>query len=812
MMHSVLRWILTLTLLFVIINFVQAQRPGSARGGLITGLVIADESNVPVEYAYIILYSEGDSTQVTGTVTDSDGRFLIRGVEPGNYFLDVTYMGYDHFRTNGLQLGKGKPRIDLGEIRLQPALMTSEEIEITADKAAITYQIDKKVINVAEQQTAISGTAVEVLENVPSVTVDIEGNVLLRGSSSYVVLLDDKPTVLEPNEVLQQIPASTIENIEIITNPSAKFDPDGTSGIINIVTKKDQLNGVSGIINIDTGVDDKYGANILLNFRGRKTNSFLSIDYNQGVYPGSMQSEYRTTLNDTNVYINSSGNRGRNRTHYSLRGGVDYYLSKQSTISLGFRYGGRAHGHDSKLDYHEWEQPGSVENFYISRSESERSGDFYAVNLDYRHQFAQKGHKLLGQIIYQYRGGEEESVDELTDMQGNITNGRKSTEKGPGRPLRIKVDYTLPLGEETKFEAGYQSRIGRSEDINELYEYNTQNNRYEIQPQFGHETFYHRNIQSLYGIYAGAFGSFGYQGGFRGEYTYRRVELKDMNRTFSLNRWDFYPTVHFSYQFSKGQQTMLSYTRRIERPRGYYFEPFETWMDAYNVRRGNPDLKPEYIDSYELGYQTFFGKNLFSIEAYYRVTSNKIERVRSLYTKNITLHTIENVGNDYTFGSELMLNMDVFKFWNVNLMGNLYNYRIEGQLLGRSFSRESFNWSTRFNNTIKLWQDARLQSNAIYNSPSVSSQGSREGYFMFNFGLRQEFFNKTLAATLQIRDAFSTSKWESESEGFDFYSRRVYERKAPIVMLNLSYKINNYKQKRERNGENGDFQEEGDEF
>jgi len=193
---------------------------------------------------------------------------------------------------------------------------------------------------------------------------------------------------------------------------------------------------------------------------------------------------------------------------------------------------------------------------------------------------------------------------------------------------------------------------------------------------------------------------------------------------------------------------MVSYTRRIERPRGWYLEPFETWSDAYNVRIGNPDLKPEYIDSYELGYQTYFGKNILSIESYYRITNNKIERVRSVYSPNVTLHTTDNVGKDYTFGGELMINVDLLDWWNINLMGNIYNYRIEGILNNNSFSQESNSWSSRFNNTIKFSSSTRFQLNAMYNSPVVSSQGEREGFFTTNLSLRQELFKRQLSATL----------------------------------------------------------------
>jgi len=251
---------------------------------------------------------------------------------------------------------------------------------------------------------------------------------------------------------------------------------------------------------------------------------------------------------------------------------------------------------------------------------------------------------------------------------------------------------------------------------------------------------------------------------------------------------------------------MASYTRRIDRPRGWYLEPFQTWMDAYNVRVGNPSIKPEYIDSYEAGYQAAIGETVFSTEFYHRVTHNKIENLRSIYMDDIYLHTTENVGTDYASGTEMMFNFDPVEDWNVNLMGNLYNYRIEGVMFNDNFSRESFNWNARFNNRIKLGKSAQLQVNLSYNSSTVSSQGERKGFFYSQLALRQDFFNKALTATLQVRDLFGSVNYNNVSKGEDFYSYRSYTRHSPEISLNLRYFINqrNNDKDRNRNGQNDD--------
>ncbi len=800
---------LNLGLLLLIISQLQAQPRG--RGGLITGIVVDASIQQPIEYAYVILYNQKDSTQAAGTVTDSDGRFLLKSIRPGVYYLQIKYMGFLTYTAHDLRINREKRRIELGSIALQEALNSTEKIEVEAEKPAMTYLIDKKIISVEQNQTTISGTAADVLENVPSVTVDIEGNVLLRGSSSYLVLIDNRPTILEPSEVLQQIPASTIQDIEIITNPSAKYDPDGTAGIINIVTKKNALQGISGIVNANVGLDNKYGFDALFEYRVGKANIYVAGDYNRYSFPGSMEEEKSITFNGITNHIQSTGNADHLRNRYSIRSGVDYAFTPQDNASIGLRYGGREMERNSRKNYEQWNDTQIDSIFsYQSVNNSKRSGPFLSVNMDFQHRFERKGHELSGSLIYQKRSSDEYALDELDDTFGNVSSGRKTTEEGPSARWRFKLDYTRPLNETDKLEAGYQSRFGNSDDITTISEYNPNTNRYELQTAFNSSTNYKRDIHAIYGLYAGTLNALGYQLGLRTEYTDRTIEFTQSDQPFTLKRWDYFPTAHFSYHITKTNQMMVSYTRRIERPRGYYFEPFLTWSDAYNVRRGNPDLKPEYINAYEVAFQTFFGRSMFSLEGYYHKTENKIERIRTVYQANVTLHTFDNVGQASNLGVELMLNRDFFRIWNVNLMGNLYQYRIEGNLLGNDFNRDSFNWSTRFNNTFRLGTGTRLQLNMRYNSPTVSAQGTNEGYTMYSFGLRQEFFKKALSATLQIRDIFSTGKREFTSEGDGFYTHTLFTRKAPMVMLNVSYKIHNYEQKkRERNTDSMD--EGGDE-
>ena len=811
-----MKYILTIILISAIVltnTFAQNQRGSGSNasqnrdGGKLFGVVIDSGSKSPIEYSNIVLYTQKDSAFFSGTVSNSKGEFSLESIRPGNYYIELRFMGYQTERISNLTIGRESRTMDLGTIELNLMAINIDDVEVIAERSGLEYKIDKKVVSVDKYYTAASGNAVDVLENVPSVDVDVEGNVSLRGSGNFTLLIDNRPTVLDANDALQQIPASTIKDIEIITNPSAKFDPDGPTGIINLVMKKQGYSGSSGTINLNGGLDEKYGGDFLFNYKTGIITTYIGADYNKRFMPGTSNSENRTTYDDRTSYIFSDGNSNRGRTFYGFRGGVDFNFNEVDALGLTFRYGNMDMESTNNQNYESWNTLNNIHLFSRNKSLGERGGNFMAFSSDYRHVFGPNGHEITGKFHYHKRDMEELSTNELFGADGNISNGTKITEDGPSESFRVNVDYVLPFSETNKFELGYQNRLGNSTDYTTNSNYDLALGEYVLDERFSRDIDYQRYIHSLYSLYSGEVGGFGYQGGLRAEYTDRKIELASSNEKYVIDRWDYFPTLHFSYKIDDANQFILSYTRRIERPRGWNLEPFITWSDAYNVRQGNPDLKPEDIDSYEAGYQRYFGKNLFSLEAYYRITNNKIEDIRSVYNDaeydNVILRTVENVGKDYSFGTEIMLDLNLFDWWKVNLMGNVFDYKVEGFFNDRDFSRSSTNWKTRLNSSFNISKSTKVQFNNSYNSRTVSSQGTREGYFSSSLAVKQQIM-ENLTATLQLRDIFSSADNEFTSEGTNFYSYSFSERKAPMVMLNLNFNINNYKQKREAGEINGD--------
>ncbi len=774
--------------------------------GIVKGKIFDEKSKAPIEYATVAIYKSSDDSVVTGTITDNDGVFRIKGLKPGEFYIIVSFLGYDNKRYDNVIVEEGRDVIDLGKINLGSASTSLDEIEVVSQRQTVEYQIDKKVVSVGKQMTSASLSAVEVLENVPSIRVDIEGNVALRGSTGFTVLIDGKPTILDPSDALRQTPASTIENIEIITNPSAKYQPDGTGGIINIITKKNRTPGIQGLFNAKAGSFGMYGGDFMLNYRKNKLNFTLGADYNNRPFPGTSLSERRTSKNDTVSILKANGDDERAYVGGSIRGGFDWDITENDVFTFGFRLGDYNMNSESVLDYRSTQIPSTGETRELSLNEGTRGGNYYSLTTNYTHKFEEKGHEIAAQLNYRYREGVESSQNVLKNADMTITDGTRTTEDGPSGRWELRLDYVKPIGETDRFEVGFQGRRSESEDATTFSIWD--NGDFVNQPEVGNTTDYDRNIMGLYTTYNGKLGDFGYQLGLRGEYTFREITTVRDNQQFTIDRWDYFPTLHLSYQLPEENQLMASYSRRIDRPRGYYLEPFVTWMDMFNVRQGNPDLLPEYIDAMEMGYIKQWEKSQLSIEGYYRVTHNKVERIQGVYDDGILLHTYANVGTDYSLGAEAMYNIPIFKWWELNLMGNVYDYRIKGVKYEEAFERSSFNWSSRLNNTFRIKKTMQIQLDSSYDSPSITAQGETKGYYQFNAAYRVDFLDRKFSAVVQARDIFSTAQRITITEEPDFYNYQERRRNAPVFSFTLTYRLNNFIAKRSKRGEGGEGMED----
>ncbi len=776
--------------------------------GVIYGKVKEKSDKTPMQYSNIVLYRLPDSTMVNGTITGKYGAFRFKSVKNGHYFLKVHFIGFKIKIITDITLTNTRREIKLPVIYLEPVASTLQGVEVKASRSRISYQVDKQVVNVTKDLMASAGSAVDVLENVPSVNVDLNGNVTLRGSSNFTVLINGHPSVLDGNDALQQIPAATIQRIEIITNPTAKYDPEGVGGILNIILKKDKNLGVNGVVNASVGNRNRYRGNALVGYRTKKVNVFVSANASYRDMYMNMNSQDLTFLGDTINYRNTDIDGIRNRKGFGLSGGLDYYLDKKSTLTLSGEYGGYGFGMDNTSKRYIYTIPVSRDDYSKSISHSNRWGYYYTMQADFLHKFNHLGHQIEAYAYYSGKSSDDQEnqsnyeTDSLWNGLGNTPSGLRTSTPDSSNNLRLKLDYSLPIGKKGKFEAGYQSRFYKESGEYTYETFDTVSNEWISNENYNNVVDFIRNIHSVYVSFQDVYKSFGYELGFRTEYTDRSVTNSNGNAPFKINRFDYFPSIHLSYQLPKNYQVYTSYSRRINRPRQWSLNPFPMIIDPYNIRIGNPELQPEYIDSYELGLQKAFSRSFLSFEAYYRKTTNKITRIRVLDTAGIMIHTSQNLNRDFAMGAELMANLKFVKWFGLNASLNLYHYRLEGNLQGSDVAANSTNWSGRMTASFNLKHNFRVQLMGIYRSPTVTVQGTRKGFFYTNLAVRKDFFKRKLNLTLSARDLLGTAHYESTASGTGFYSHSVFRREWPVVSLNLTYVINNYRQKRKKNMNN----------
>ena len=434
---------------------------------------------------------------------------------------------------------------------------------------------------------------------------------------------------------------------------------------------------------------------------------------------------------------------------------------------------------------------------------------FTAEHLNFQHKFKEEGHKIDANIFYSGEtgiDGDEENemlTDENYNSLGTYLAQVKTSEEEDEKDLRMKVDYTLPFSDVSKLEAGFQSRVEREKESTSFEEFDPESGTWITSDYFSSAIDFKNDIHAVYATYSNKLGGLEFMGGLRGELTDRQIKSSANDSVASLKLYDLFPTLHLSYDIGDKNQIMTSYSRRINRPGGWDLNPVPTYFNRYTIRDGNPGLEPEYTDSYDLGYMLKFGRSYLSLEAFSRITKNKIERIESLGDDGILYLKSENLGKDYSTGLELMGNVEFAKWLTVNASISGFNYRIKGEVDGESYDRESTNWSGRMNTTIKFSDNSRMQIQGFYRGPSVSAQGDSKAAFFTTMALKQDLLKKKLTATLTVQDPFGTAKFERESVTNEFKNWFQWKREPRVIMLTLSYKINNFKSDERGNGDSG---------
>ncbi|MEN3046198.1 MAG: TonB-dependent receptor [Candidatus Hydrothermales bacterium] len=763
------------------------------RGSVVYGYVIDSKTKQALSYATCLIYRKNEDKILKGVLADEKGFFLFDGISPGIYTLKFDFVGYKQKVISDLRVNQGDSVIDLGKIELEATYYETEPIETRVDPIPLKFEVDKKVINVSELQTFRAGSVLDVLKNVPSINVDVEGNVTFRGSENFQVFIDGRKTAVQPSILLQQIPANLVDRIEIITNPSAKYDPEGTAGIINIVLKREKSEDFNIISNLNFGMFKNYGGDILVNKNFNNLNFYVSLNYNRRVFLNSI--EFERTLNNRTFF--SKGEYTRGHSPFGLRSGLEY-LFKNNTLGFSISLGEWSMHNTHSSNYFDINRTSLL---FVTETDHRRKSPYVETSI-YDKTKLKSEKEFLFDLSYSFRGGEEYTETFKKGLDGKILDGYKSEESGPSERLATRLNYNQNIFKNTGLEVGLEGEFSRSKDINKFLIYDTLSDNFLLTKGSKKEVSYSDIVFAPYFLIRGNFSKTTFQIGFREEFTDRRINLKDSSFNYTLKRWDYFPTIHISHNLKENIKLNSSYTRRIRRPRSFMLEPFVTWLDPYNVRKGNPELKPEYIDSYEFGTLLPFLKGSLTLESYFRNVYNNMHMVRVPYNDSVFMMTNYNTGSSRSLGFELVYDLSLFRFLNLSLLYDIYYSKQRGNLFNEEFTRESFNYNFKFNLNSFITRNVRIQLNFNYESPTKTPQGERSRVYSLDVSFQSFFAKRKFILSVQIKDLFSSSYHIFRGKGVNYSFVQGFYPKTPILYFALTYNLNSMSYEKRKKREN----------
>ena len=781
--------------------------------GQISGFVLDSQNKAPIEYATIVI--KKGTEVLDGTISKKDGSFEIIINPKSNYIIDISFLGYETQSIDSFEIEKGN-MIALGEILLQPTQTQLEEVVLNSNISSIQSKIDRQVYAASEFSIAKGGNASDLIRNIPSISINAIGEISVRGSSGFVVLLNDKPIQSDVQSLLNQIPANSIKNVEVITAPSAKYDAEGKAGIINILTLKNTFEGDYFQVNTLLGAPSiqdyenaesaqRFGADITYNTVREKWNLSTGFSFQRNDISGRREGDVYTIIGDKYTRFPSSGERSFDEVNYSGRLTADYQMSENDLISLGLFAGKRTKDRTADILYYanyaiisdiKYEFQYYNENLRIRKS------DFVLGSLDYEHNFENKA-ELTSSILYEYTllGGPTTNRNLGHPDNSIIYQDEYNTNDNPLYGLRINLDYKFkPLSIGT-LEMGYQYR---NLDHTGDFVYERKNNAtqiFELIPDFSSEVNLKRSIHAGYLQFNGSFEKWVFAMGLRLENMERELNLKDktgfLDEDYSLGFTKLFPSASLNYEVNENTNIKLAYSKRIERTTTFKMNPFPEREHSETLEQGDPNLHPELIDQVEVGFnfKNNNGDSFFS-NIYYRNVNNLINRVNTIYNDTILNRIYSNVGNAKAFGGELGTEFTVAKKLKTFASFNLYNYQIDGEFDKSPISSKGTIFSLNFNSTYSFSGNTFAQFNYNYLSNRITAQGQDSRFYSPNLTLTKRFWNNQLTASLQWKNMdmglMNTNEQRITTSRPDkFYTTTNYVYEVDMILFSLSYNFNN---------------------
>lgn len=789
---------LVVFLILSLSSFKTASDPAPING-FIKGVVIDSISGSKIEYATIALFRASDSAMIGGAVTNQQGEFEIGKITQGRYFAKIQFMGFNASVTKELIINESQKNLDLGTIRLTSKTTMLKEAEIVAEQRMVEYKLDKKIINANNQIASTGGTAVDLLRNTPSVTVDVEENVSLRGNTNYQVLINGRPSTIQGADALKQIPASNIDHIEVVTNPSASHDAEGTAGVINVILKKSNNQGFGGFTSLSYGTDRAI-EDLNANFQKKKWNFTLGakiMDYNVPVY----NTETRDFKgNDSSSYLSDHSTQYHLTSSRNLSLGADFDLNKNNLFSLSMNGGTWLHVHNFDSQY-ALTNENQLANAYTTSSNDFKIGNrYFTGNLNYKHLFG-KDHDLAFNVYFS-------TIDGYRYVDASHTYSNPEWESGlpffmvdadetsQSSDLRFKVDYRrLLLKDKITLETGFQSQFKPYSATMNYLTFREQNPEWSKDSTYSNDIVFNTTLNAGYISLSGNVKKFEYKAGLRAEYYTRNFAYVNTPEKYDYEHLDFFPTLHLSYNQDKNNQYQASYSRRVNRPTAWIMYPVPDFTDNFITSAGNPDLKPEFTDSYELNYIHQFSKWSLSSELFHRNANGSfVQRLISDENGKLYQKTV-NFGHEITSGIEVSANADICKWLNANISGSFYHYLLKINYEGNQSNTESMVGDFRINSNIIFTPTTKMQLSFSYDSPVNYVQGYFHERYNTSVSLRKDFPKQKCSITLVANNPFMDKVTEYEVNG-DMFTLNTRQVMNPSYYISLSFKLNNFKKQR----------------
>lgn len=765
---------------------IAQQQELKARG------TIFDDQNETVPYAVINIHSIADSSLVTGVATNDDGLFEF-SIPEGQYYIDISFFG---MVSKQIKLSQTSGALDLGKIKLVAGKTTEVAgAEVVAQRNQMSLQIDKRVFNVGSDLNSQGANATEVLQNIPSVTVDPEGNVSLRGSQAVRILIDGKLSGFASSaDALQQLQADMIDKIEVITNASARYEAQGEAGIINIILKKSKKAGFNGSATLRGGYYPDDGIGVNANYRKDKLNLYGSANYNYRRVDGRSTTHQRLESADTAFIYDQGYKHVRKKNGVNINVGADYDINPKNTISasVGFRYGVGNNKYDRTYDnYTINEVFKSKDTRFEDQKENE---NMLEATIGYTTRFKKEGSEWKTSLRF-FNDKDFEDSD-YTETSTNYSNTlvERSNAYVTENMVLLQSDFVLPIFEKGKLETGIRGQI---RDFDNKFGYSTKiANDWIGNPLFNDRFNYDERVYAAYLMGANTFGKLGVQAGLRGEYSevYTRQYSEAQGNT--RDYFNLFPSLALSYQHNQANTFQLSYSRRINRPGQWDLMPFMKFGDNRTMRVGNPDLDPELTDSYEAGILNTFEKGSLLSSVYYKHTKNKFDRLSYLANDSIIYQRAVNIATRDAIGLELTANYNPANWIRITSGFNFFREEIRGNLQNQNFNYDNFSWTNRSSVNVSLPQRWRMQLSGNYEAPVVNAQGKRLSMYFMDFGLSKDIMKNKATIGFNVTDILNSRKWRSTVNTPEIQSETMFQWRQRSARITFTYRFN--QQKREQ--------------